>query len=140
MDLKGNSNLCANCHQSRRAEPLMDSNPGAKTYRITSAHYGPHHGAQSNVVAGLGFAEIEGPVAYPEPGTNFHLVHNGENNSCVGCHMGEFSAEHTTGGHSWIPNLAECIACHGTEMEDYNYGGDQTEVEGLLEELRDKIG
>ena len=35
MDLNGNSNLCANCHQSRRAEPNV-TNPGEETFRITS--------------------------------------------------------------------------------------------------------
>lgn len=139
MDLKGNSNLCANCHQSRRAEPLLDSDPGATEYRITSTHYGPHHGAQSNVVAGVGFAEIVGSVAYPAAGSNFHLEHNGEANSCTGCHMGTYDAEHTGGGHTWVPNLSACIECHGTDMEDYNYGGLQTEVEHLLEQLRDKL-
>ncbi|NQU84488.1 MAG: hypothetical protein HQ541_01885 [Mariniphaga sp.] len=72
MDLNGNSNLCAVCHQSRRAEPNLDV-PG-ETFRISSTHYGPHHGAQANVVAGMGFAEIPGSVAYPEVGSNLHLV------------------------------------------------------------------
>lgn len=135
MDLKGSSNLCANCHQSRRAEPNV-TNPGEATFRITSAHYGPHHGAQANVVAGVGFAEIEGDVAYPSAGSNFHLEHNGEAVSCTGCHMGTYGQG---GGHTWIPNLDACVECHGTEMADYNYGGLQTEVEHLLEQLRDKL-
>lgn len=139
MDLKGNSNLCANCHQSRRAEPKFDSPEGAETYRITSTHYGPHHGAQANVVAGVGFAEIAGSVAYPSAGSNFHLEHGGEAVSCVGCHMYDYSAEHKGGGHTWIPNLQACIDCHGSDMENYNYGGVQTEVEHLLEQLRDKL-
>lgn len=136
MDLKGNSNLCANCHQSRSAEPAMDSDPGATTYYISSSHYGPHHGAQANVVAGMGFAEIEGSVAYPEAGSNYHLMYNGEANSCTGCHMGTYGQG---GGHTWIPNLDACIECHGTDMENYNYGGRQSTVEHQLEQIRDKL-
>ena len=111
IDLGGNSNLCANCHQSRRAEPNV-TNPGEETFRITSTHYGPHHGAQANVLAGVGFAEIPGSVAYPLPGSAIHLTQA----SCTGCHMAEFS--NGEGGHSFKPNLDACNICHGTEIED----------------------
>lgn len=131
MDLKGNSNLCATCHQSRRPEPNVEK-PG-ETYKITSTHYGPHHGAQANVVAGMGFAEIEGLIAYPEAGSSIHL----NQASCTGCHMAPFSNKQ--GGHSYIPSLDACVECHGAEMEDYNYGGVQTEVEEMLVELRDEL-
>ncbi|MGM0407849.1 MAG: hypothetical protein ACQERU_07680, partial [Bacteroidota bacterium] len=40
IDLGGNSNLCANCHQSRAAEPMVTS-PGEETFTMTSTHYGP---------------------------------------------------------------------------------------------------
>jgi hypothetical protein len=132
MDLMGNSNLCANCHQSRRAEPNM-TNPGEETFRISSTHYGPHHGAQANVVAGVGFAEIEGSVAYPEAGGSNHL----NQASCTGCHMGTF--DDGSGGHTWIPSLNACNTCHGEDSEDFNYGGVQTDVHDKLVVLRDKL-
>lgn len=138
MDLKGNSNLCANCHQSRVAEPGVVK-AGEETFKITSSHYGPHHGAQANVVAGVGFAEIAGTVSYPAAGSNYHLEHNGVANSCTGCHMGTYDAKHKGGGHTWKPNLNACIECHGTEMENYDYAGTQTTIHGLLEQLRDKL-
>lgn len=128
MDLLGNSNLCANCHQSRRAEPAL-THPGEETFTITSTHWGPHHGAQSNVVAGVGFAEIEGSVAYPEPGTSKHL----NQASCVGCHMGEFTQG--TGGHTWNPSLKACNDCHGVELDDFNYGGVQSDVKAKLDQI-----
>ena len=131
MDLGGNSNLCANCHQSRTAEPNFDA-PG-ETFKITSTHYGPHHGPQANVVAGVGFAEIPGSTSYPEAGTNLHL----QQASCVGCHMAEFSGGQ--GGHSYIASINACNECHDANLEDYNYGGIQTDVEVKLEELRDKL-
>lgn len=131
MDLIGNSNLCATCHQTRRAEPNV-TDPG-ETFYISSTHYGPHHGPQANVVLGVGFAEIEGDVSYPEAGSSYHY---NDDASCVGCHMGEYGMG---GGHSWIPNLGACEDCHDTDMEDYNYGGRQTTTHDQLVELRDLL-
>ncbi|MCK3684748.1 hypothetical protein [Maribellus sp. YY47] len=131
MDLGGHSNLCATCHQTRTAEPNTAS-PG-ETFRISNTHYGPHHGPQGNVVAGVGFAEIAGDVPYPAVGSNKHL----EQASCTGCHMAEFGNKQ--GGHSFIPSVAACNECHDADLDDYNYGGVRTEVEGLLEELRDEL-
>lgn len=128
MDLGGNSNLCATCHQTRRAEPNI-SDPG-ETFEITSSHYGPHHGPQANVVLGEGFAEIPGDEEYADPGTTSHYEL-----SCVGCHMGEYGAG---GGHSWIPNLDACTSCHAG-ADSYDIGGGQTEIAGMLDELRDKL-
>ncbi|PKQ61578.1 hypothetical protein BZG02_15425 [Labilibaculum filiforme] len=133
MDLNGSSNLCANCHQSRRAEPIIDK-PG-DTYTITSTHYGPHHGAQANVVAGVGFAEIAGSVAYPAAGSAVHLAQA----SCTGCHMSEFDDAKDQGGHTYNPSLLACNTCHGVEEDDFNYGGVQSIVEGQLETLRDEL-
>lgn len=133
MDLKGSSNLCANCHQSRVPEPSI-AKPG-ETFRITSSHYGPHHGAQANVVAGVGFAEIAGPVAYPTPGTSKHL----NAASCTGCHMGDYSAATKSGGHTWNPSLASCNSCHNATDENFNYGGVQTDIHEKLVVLRDKL-
>jgi hypothetical protein len=132
MDLNGNSNLCANCHQSRRAEPNT-TNPGEATFKITSSHYGPHHGAQANLVAGVGFAEIAGPVAYPPAGEANHL----KMASCTGCHMAPYGDE--SGGHTWKPSLASCNNCHNSSDEDFNYGGVQTEVHEKLVQLRDRL-
>lgn len=131
MDLKGTSNLCATCHQSRRAEPNLDK-PG-ETYAL-SVRTGPHYGVQGNVVFGNGLAEIPGSIAYPAKGTSKHL----EQASCVGCHMAPFTAKQ--GGHSYIPSLAACNTCHGgTAITDFNYGGVQTDVHDKMVQLRDKL-
>lgn len=130
MDLKGSSNLCATCHQSRSAEPNI-ATPGANF--TLSVRTGPHHGPQGNVVFGNGFAEIPGSVAYPVKGTSKHL-----DASCVGCHMGTFANKQ--GGHSYIPSVAACNACHdGADIKDYNYGGVQSDVHAKLVQLRDKL-
>lgn len=130
MDFKGSSNLCATCHQARSAEPNKDK-PG--TNYTLSVRTGPHHGPQGNVVYGVGFAEIPGSVAYPAKASSKHLEA-----SCVGCHMGTFANKQ--GGHSYIPSVAACNACHdGADIKDYNYGGVQSDVHARLVELRDKL-
>lgn len=128
IDLK-NGNLCANCHQSRRPEPSMDG--GTDTYEITSTHYGPHHGAQANNVYGGGFAEIAGSTAYPEAGSHAHY-----GVSCTGCHMGTYTDG--AGGHTYNPNVENCTECHAGAA-DFDIGGVQTEVAGLLDELADAL-
>ncbi|MCF8380384.1 MAG: hypothetical protein K9H49_12445 [Bacteroidales bacterium] len=125
----GNGNLCSNCHQSRRAEPNVDV-PGT-TFAITSTHYGPHHGAQSNVVYGGGFAEIAGSLTYPAAGTSQHF-----DLSCTGCHMDTYTDG--TGGHTWNPSISACTPCHSSAT-DFNVGGGQAEIAALLEELRDAL-
>jgi hypothetical protein len=142
LDMKGNGNLCANCHQTRTPSPVdeeqLDRNgnvidvAGNGLYEITSEHYGPHHGPQANLLAGVGFAEIDGSVDYPAAGGSFHL---NEQASCTGCHMGEFGQ--ASGGHSWIPSLNSCNECHQTE--DYNYGGRQSDVAAKLIQIREKL-
>ena len=124
FSIQGSSNLCANCHQSRRAEPNI-TNPGT-TFNITSTHYGPHHGAQANVLAGEGFAEIAGTISYPAPGSATHVTP-----ACVGCHMAE-------GDHSFEPKLAGCTDCH-TSITTFDHNGSQTDIQALLDELKDFI-
>jgi hypothetical protein len=142
LDMKGNSNLCANCHQTRTPSPVDEEQKardgsvideaGNGMFAITSTHYGPHHGPQSNLLAGVGFAEIQGSVSYPSVGNSVHLK---EEASCTGCHMGEFG--NGGGGHSWHPSLDACNTCH--ETADFNYRGRQTDVATKLTQLREKL-
>jgi hypothetical protein len=127
----GNSNVCANCHQSRRAEPNIEI-PGS-TYNITSTHYGPHHGAQSNVLYGYGFAELAGDATYPTPGAAGHFSADVR---CTGCHMAEYAEGE--GGHTFNPSIGACTTCHaGAESFDIN--GFQTDTQAKLDQLRDLL-
>lgn len=125
----GNSNLCASCHQNRRAEPNI-TDPGA-TFDITSTHYGPHHGPQGNLLYGAGFAEIAGAETYPTMGSHAHNTLE-----CTGCHMSEYGEG--MGGHTFNPSVMSCEPCH-SGADDFDIGGFQTEVATLLEELRDLL-
>ena len=128
MDLIGNSNLCATCHQTRTAEPNVVT-PGAATVTLSS-HFGPHHGPQSDVVYGKGFAQIAGTVAYPAAGSSTHL----QKASCVGCHMAQFA--NMQGGHSLVPSLNACNNCHNATDTNYDHNGVQTEIKGDLATLQ----
>lgn len=125
VDFGPSSNLCANCHQPRTAAPVADDNGEA---RISSTHYGPHHGPQASMLQGVGFAEISGSASYPAAGSSTHASAVG----CTTCHMGE--AEGEEGGHTFKPTVAACTACH-SDATNFDIGGVQTEVEGMLEEL-----
>jgi len=133
MDLGGNSNLCGNCHQARTAPPNIAA-PGA-TFKITSTHYGPHHGPQGNILYGIGLSEIAGSHGYPTAGASKHL----QQASCVGCHM--YEQANGTGGHTWWPNKKACNSCHdGPDLTtNFDYNGFQTNVQMHLDELRDKL-
>lgn len=126
----GNSNLCANCHQQRRAEPNAAS-PGT-TFEITSSHYGPHYGVQSNVLYGVGLAEIAGSMSYQTAGSGIHMA-----GKCTGCHMATYG--NGQGGHTWNPALDACNSCHGASETNFDYGGVQTTVQVQLDEIRDTL-
>ena len=132
LDFGDNSNNCANCHQSRRPEPNI-AEPG-DTFEITSVHYGPHHGAMSNVLEGVGFAEIAGSTPYPDPSSA--SGHLSVNVTCVTCHMADYADN--TGGHTWWPSLDACQPCH-IGAPDFDINGFQTEIEAKLITLRDRL-
>lgn len=159
---KGKGNLCANCHQARRA-----AKKEVKPRKISSSHWGPHHGPQADMVLGTN--------AYEFPGKKYsnsvHALLPKAN--CVTCHMaqptGRYSLSPVVGGHSFrvegevheAPkvNAAGCTVggCH-REMKqvkgatifkrkaraDYDRDGKveniQEEVQGLYERLINNQG
>jgi hypothetical protein len=129
----GNSNLCANCHQSRTAEPNI-AVPGS-TFTITSTHYGPHHGAQSNVLAGVGFAEIAGSIAYPADNSATHFTSDAA--KCTGCHMSDAGSD-GIGGHTFMPPVESCTSCHAGATK-FDINGVQTANQALLDEIEAKL-
>ncbi|MFC1873998.1 hypothetical protein ACFLYX_01715 [Chloroflexota bacterium] len=128
----GKANLCATCHQPREATGLPVV--GGGDVEITSTRFGPHHGPQSTMLAGLaGYGNYSGSK-----------VHMAVTDGCVGCHMasayGKQSGGHTMGmayeyHEAEVQNTAGCQGCHG-EIEDFDIDGAMTEIEELGEELR----
>lgn len=126
LDFESNSNLCANCHQPRTLGPVGDAEGN---FRITSSHYGPHHGPQATYVQGIGAYEFAGSESYPTAGTSTHAT----GGACVACHMGE--ADQMGGGHSFTANVAACTSCH-SDASTLDINGIQTEVHELLVDLK----
>lgn len=124
----GTGNLCANCHQSRIADPFPTVG-STETYTITSFRYGPHHGPMSNMLGGFSGYEVAGSLSYS------NSPHTGVPDACVTCHIGVFNPSAGTGGHQMSANIANnCVSCHpdgiATETEEM-----MAEISALLEEL-----
>jgi hypothetical protein len=129
----GQGNLCAQCHQPRWSYQVPQGDADVK---IESIRFGPHHGVQSTVIAGIGNAGNK------FTGSSVH--YKGVKDSCVTCHMADayggqagghtFNMEYEYHGHE-VPNLAGCKSCH-EDIEDFDKGGLQTEVAAMMEELK----
>jgi hypothetical protein len=111
----GEGNLCASCHQPRRA---MDAAVDGMV-EITSTHWGPHHGPQSAMLLGLAGEGADG-----SPSAHATLVED----TCVSCHMGEGD------NHTFGADVASCQSCHA-DIEDFDFSGLQTEVQEGLDQL-----
>jgi hypothetical protein len=120
-DVGGNGNLCVNCHQPRRAAPEDD---GTGNFTITSSHWGPHHGPQGTFL--IGFGAYEFGSAYSSSTDHTEV-------GCAGCHMHGDPTNHT-----FEPQLEACQVCH-TDATNFDVNGVQTDIEGLLTTLGDKL-
>ena len=112
----GEGNLCAKCHQPRKAAPVAVN--GVVT-GITN-RFGPHHGPQSSVMLGTGGAGAEGT-----PAAHYTSV----GNTCVGCHMG------ANDSHTYEPSLTTCKSCH-TTATSFDVNGVQTANQAKLDQLK----
>lgn len=131
-------NLCARCHQSRVASPVItDPTSVTDSLKPTSKRYGPHHGPQSLMLAGIGGYET---------GAKFtNSFHTGKT-SCIDCH-GADAVGNYTGGHSYRlvseeegDNFNGCNmeGCH-VDLETFDYDGKQTIIEEKLLVLLTKM-
>ena len=111
----GLGNLCANCHQPRRAFPeAVDGNVEI------ADHFGLHYGVEATMLLGIGGAgDVEG---------NLSPHAKQVEDTCVTCHMGEGR------NHAFRPNIATCQECH-EGAENFDINGVQTQVHELADEL-----
>jgi len=133
----GNSNLCVNCHQPRTSYEIPVA--GAGDVEITSTRFGPHHGPQSSMIAGVG--------GYGEEYNGSNVHYDAVDNGCITCHMGDAYGKQA-GGHtmnvtyeyhgSTNENLAVCTSCH-EDIESFDRNGVQTEIEELLAEVHELL-
>jgi formate-dependent nitrite reductase cytochrome c552 subunit len=120
----GKGNVCVSCHKSRKdiTHYLKDKN------EITSTHWGPHAGPQSDVVSGKGGYHLAGK-------TYSSSYHGKLKNGCVECHMPPVSANDSYPDHSFKAKVSACQKCH-KDAKDFNFQDIQTDTEKLLIELQ----
>jgi len=116
----GQGNLCANCHQARRALPAAADDG---TIEVT-ARFGPHHGPQSNMLLGVGGS----PDVKGSPSPHYSTV----TDTCVACHLG---GPGEAADHTFVPNVANCTKCHA-DAENFDMNGAVTELEAKLATLK----
>lgn len=129
---KGNADICASCHQSRRNAATYVTNNVSLT-----THWGPHGSPQSDMLLGTNAYEYDGY----EYDNSAHTNVTGR--GCLNCHMA--GSAQGTGGHAFymaneeagFDNTGGCntALCHDGDVEDFDYDGKQTEVAGLMSEL-----
>jgi hypothetical protein len=116
---KGNSNLCANCHQARRyMANFVDKNDATK-YAAT-VRFNPHLSAQADFLMGSGGFGVEG-----KPGAHYAMLED----SCVACHLGD------SNNHLFEAQLSTCVKCH-TDAESLDVNGAVTKIEERMAELK----
>jgi hypothetical protein len=138
---RGTSNICANCHQSRR-------NVNTYVYdgvTFTSTHWGPHYNGQGDMLNGTNGYEYAGYTYTNSPHATRTI------NGCVDCHMYP-SGTYVMGGHTWrmehdgTENVAACNqdGCHAS-VDDFNYAtadfpdGVQDSLQTLLDALASEL-
>jgi hypothetical protein len=120
----GDANLCGKCHQARpRGYGLDPANGGDVS--ITSSHWGPHYGTQTNMFLAAG--------GYETAGGNYtgNNPHGSIPNGCVSCHT-------VDGNHTFAANDASCQSCH-PGLEGFDYDGFQTEIAEMIMTLEDHL-
>jgi hypothetical protein len=115
----GKGNLCVNCHQPRR----QIADPEGGKIKVTSTHWGPHHGPQSAMLLGIGGAGVRGSA-----GVHSTVVRD----SCVTCHLG------SDNNHTFEAVLSSCTTCHA-DAEDFDIDGVQTEIQGLIDQVAARL-
>lgn len=131
IDMGLGSNTCVTCHQPRRSGPTDDGNG---TFKMTSTHWGPHHGPQSTLLEGIQGSLIPGSMSYPGIASAAHRT----GSSCVKCHMGETTNE-MDGGHTWWSTDNACTSCHSSGIPS-EVSGLESDMELLLTLLENVIG
>jgi hypothetical protein len=142
MDLSaagGSANLCARCHQARIASPWITDPNGQDSLNVTSTRWGPHHGPESELLAGQGCFVIGNAIYESSPHATMA--------ACVTCHGALPAQGDLVGGHTLTmtsdetgDNVAGCKAtgCHPAAT-DFDIDGKQTEIAGMLVTLQDQL-
>jgi hypothetical protein len=121
----GPGNTCMWCHRSR----IDVTNYVAASNKITSTHWGPHEGPQTDVFTAVG--------GYQYPSLTYGTSTHQQKLSCVDCHMPNRADNSNVPDHSFNAKLSACgaSACHTPAPTDFNVAGGQATVKALLTDL-----
>ena len=116
----GVGNACMWCHKSRKDV----TNYVVASNNLSSAHWGPHNGPQTDIYSG------KGGYHYASK-TYGNSSHQGFTNGCVDCHMPSVASNAGIGNHSFYPQLSACQqqGCH-TTARNFDVGGGQSAMKG----------
>jgi hypothetical protein len=120
----GLGNTCIFCHKSRKDVSFYI---GVKN-PISSNHWGPHDGPQTDIFSGKGGY----PFAGQTYGTSTHVTLA---NACVSCHMPPAAGNGNVPDHSMKPTVAVCKTCH-TQYAGQTFdiqGGESIVIDALTE-------
>jgi hypothetical protein len=122
-------NACIWCHKSRKDV----TNYIAETTNLTSTHWGPHEGPQSDIYTGKGGYHY-GVNTYS------NSTHQGFTNGCVDCHMPAVAANGNVGDHSFYPRISACqtSGCHAN-VTSFDVGGGMSAMKSGIQELRTEL-
>lgn len=139
----GEGNLCATCHQARRASTYYDSQTEHKTYSRTftgddialyQAHGAVGPDGTKELIGDTLFVVFDTPTTYVYTSSTHAGPHHGPQSNifaadigtmagspfdrdhhtdCVGCHL---SLEEGS-GHTFAPDIAMCNECHGDALD-----------------------
>jgi hypothetical protein len=125
----GKGNACVWCHKSRKDV----TNYITASNNLTSIHWGPHEGPQSDIYTG------KGGYQYPNK-TYGASTHQSFTNGCVDCHMPAVASNAGVGNHSFYPQLSSCqkAGCH-VNATNFDVGGGQSAMKSLLIALRTEL-
>ena len=123
------NNLCVTCHQIRGVTqerytdtlgvvrtfnqlaffpfPATKDDNAPVNYQVGQS-FSVHDGNQSNLFKGIN--------GYEYNGQTYTRIWQHSTNSCTTCHMNKYDAVKKVGGHSLIPNEAECAKCHDADI------------------------
>lgn len=137
VEVNGSGKMCVQCHQPR----LVDDFPvhGGADVDVNSSRWGPHHGPQGAMYAGVGMYDFGATIVSTHQ-------HQSAENSCNTCHM-QTAYGTQAGGHTLhmnyeyhgaaAPWVEDCLSCHvegadalHTKIEEF-----EVEVEALVAEL-----
>lgn len=112
-------------------------------YTITSTRYGPHHGAQGTMFAGVGVSGAYEIGDGYENSLHTSLVAD----ACITCHMAPVIDGRGAGGHTFRVETAEgdlntngCVQCHSdTDALETLFASTQEGIDVLVDSLAVKL-